>query len=586
MNLRPAARTLAGALLALLVSLAGPASADLGAYVIHRFDTQITVEKNASLVVEERLEVEFSEPRHGIYRTIPVRYTDPRGFSYSLDLEDVSVTDENGQRYGKRITDEGRYKKIQIGDADRTVQGRMIYLIRYHVRDALGQFPDHDELYWNATGNEWNTTIGTATAVVRLPASLAKERLQAAGYSGPFGSRARGVTITQPEPGVVRFESTGSFEALEGMTIAVGWPHGHIQFPGAFERAMRFIVDNWVLLLPFAWLAFLWQRYRRFGRDPDARASGMVQYEPPPGLSPGAVGTLIDEQADLADITATVVNLAIRRHLTIRQEERSQVFGLVQRTETVFKRESPPPEDTLAPHEERVLGALFATGDQVDANSLRNNFYAFIPGIQTALYEHLVRKRCFDVSPEKVRSKYVGLGFLAGIATGGIAALWLLFRGVGEPAVPMIPIVIAVMTVIVFCVFSVAMPRRTWAGVRARNWALGFQEYASRVEADRLERAAADPRATFESLLPYAMALGVADAWARRFEGIYEDREPQWYVGQHTGRGFSTTSFQHSLSSAMSRAGQSMTASPRSSSGSGGGGSSGGGGGGGGGGSW
>jgi hypothetical protein len=280
------------------------------------------------------------------------------------------------------------------------------------------------------------------------------------------------------------------------------------------------------------------------------------------------------------------VHLAIRRHLTIREEERQQLFGLVQRGETVFHREPPPPGDTLAPHEAQVMGALFSAGDDVDARSLANKFYVYIPGIKQALYEQLVEKRCFDASPEKVRSDYVGTGFLAGVVTGGVAAGWLLLRGVGQPAMPIFPLVIGVLVLVVFCCFSVAMPRRTRTGVRARHWALGFQEYARRVEGDRLERAAGDPRATFESLLPYAMALGVASAWARRFEGIYQNEAPRWYVGQNAGRGFSTSSFEQSLSSGMSRAGQSMTASPRSSSGSGGGGSSGGGGGGGGGGSW
>jgi predicted membrane protein DUF2207 len=394
------------------------------------------------------------------------------------------------------------------------------------------------------------------------------------------------VTITYPEPGVVRFESTKSFGELEGMTVAVGWPHGHVHFPGALERAGRFVGDNWIVLMPFAWLAFLWQRYRRLGRDPEAGASMMVQYEPPPGLTPGAVGTLIDEQADLADITATVVHLAIRRHLTIREEERPLLFGLAQRAETVFRRESPPPEDALAPHEARVMNALFTSGNEVDARSLANSFYAYIPGIKEALYNQLVTKGCFDASPEKVRSDYVGGGLVAGLATGGVAAGWLFLRGVGQPIMPVGPAVIGVLVLVVFCVFSVAMPRRTRTGVRARLWAFGFQEYARRVEGDRLERSAGDPRATFETLLPYAMALGVADAWARRFEGIYATEEPHWYVGQHAGRGFSTTSFEQSLSSGMSRASRSMAASPRSSSGSGGGGSSGGGGGGGGGGSW
>jgi hypothetical protein len=583
---RSAARASAWSLLALLALGTAPAAADRGGYVIHRFDAQLTVEPSTALTVEERIEVEFNEPRHGIYRTIPVRYTDPRGFAYSLGVRLIEVTDEAGRRYDTQVSDEGRYTKIRIGDAQRTVEGRVVYVLRYRVRDALGHFAEHDEIYWNATGNEWNTTIDHATATVRLPAPLPQDQLEAAGYAGIFGSRDRAVVISHPEPGVVRFESTGSFAPLEGLTVAVGWPHGHVRFPTATERAARLIADNWVILLPFGWLAFLMRRYRSAGRDPDAGASVMVQYEPPPGLSPAEAGTLIDESVDLADISATVVQLAIRRHLTIRMAERPQLFGILKRDETVFQREAPPAGDTLAPHEERVMSALFAGGDEVDAGELANKFYAHIPGIRAALYDRLVQKRLFDASPERVRSKYVLQGFLWGFATALFSGGWLLIRGVGAPAVPFIPIVVGALTWVLFAAFSRAMPRRTEAGVRARHWALGFQEYAGRVEGDRLERSAANPRETFEALLPYAMALGVGREWARRFEGIYRDDEPDWYVGSHTGRGFSTQSFERSLSSAMTRAGQTMTASPRSSSGSGGGGSSGGGGGGGGGGSW
>jgi uncharacterized membrane protein len=150
-----------------------------------------------------------------------------------------------------------------------------------------------------------------------------------------------------------------------------------------------------------------------------------------------------------------------------------------------------------------------------------------------------------------------------------------------------VPVVSGVLTAILFFLFAPAMPRRTKAGVELRSWALGFQEFVERVETERLE--ADRVRNVFETLLPYAMALGVAAAWARKFEGIYAAGSgPAWYVGPQFGSGFSTRGFEQSLSGAMARAGQGMTAAPRSSgsSGAGGGGSSGGGGGGGGGGSW
>jgi uncharacterized membrane protein YgcG len=150
-----------------------------------------------------------------------------------------------------------------------------------------------------------------------------------------------------------------------------------------------------------------------------------------------------------------------------------------------------------------------------------------------------------------------------------------------------LPIVSGAVVGGLFVLLSRAMPRRTRKGVESREWALGFEEFVDRVERDNLE--AARRRNVFESLLPYAMALGVADAWAQRFEGIYESVPPTWYHGRGvgSGTGWSTRQFESKLSAAMTSAGQGMASAPRSQGSSGfGGGSSGGGGGGGGGGSW
>jgi hypothetical protein len=571
---------------AVSVGCAAAAQEDRGAYAIRSFDTELTVEPDSDVLVEERIEVVFSEPRHGIFRTIPVRYSDPKGYAYSLGLRLLSVTDDEGRPHGTKLTNEGRYVKIRIGDPDRTVEGTVTYVIRYRVRDALTRFAEHDEIYWNATGHEWNATIGRSSATVRLPGAPAVEDLQAAGYTGAFGMAERAVEITHSEPGVVRFVATRPFDRLEGLTVAVGFPQGLVTFPSPAERAGRIAADNWILLLPAGWFAFLFRRYRAHGRDPDGGAPVMVRHEPPPGLTPGGIGTLIDERVDTADITATVVDLAVRRHLTIRTEERDSLLGLFTRQTTIFRKEPLPGPDELAPHERRVMAALFAAGDEVESSDLANKFYRHIPGIREALYERLVGAGYFAASPEKVRTRWVVLGMLAAAVTALIGFGWMAFRAIGPPAAIVVPLVAAGLTMLAFAAFSRAMPRRTAKGVEARQWALGFQEFAGRVEGDRLERAAADPRHTFEALLPYAMALGVGSIWAEKFEGVYAQEGPAWYVGPGRGHGFSTRSFEQDLSGAMSSVSKSMTASPRSSSGSGGGGSSGGGGGGGGGGSW
>jgi uncharacterized membrane protein YgcG len=580
----------AGWLAALLVLAAGVMTTagqeDRGAYAIRSFDTELTVEANSDLLVEERIEVVFSEPRHGIYRTIPVRYSDPKGYAYSLGLRLLSVTDDEGRSHGTKVTNEGRYTKIRIGDPDRTVEGVVTYRIRYRVRDALSRFAEHDEIYWNATGHEWNATIGRSSATVRLPGPVPAEAVKAAGYTGAFGRTERDVDITHPAPGVIRFVTTRPLDRLEGLTVAVGFEPGLVTFPSAVDRAGRLAADNWILLLPFGWLGYLLRRYREYGRDPDAGAPVTVMHEPPSGLTPGGIGTLVDERVDPVDITATVVDLAVRRHLTIRREQQDHLFGLFTSQTTIFRREPVPPAGALAPHEVKVLNGLFAGGDEVEASDLANKFYTHIPGIKRSLYDQLAARGYFDASPEKIRQRWIRLGLVAAGVTWLVGFAWMAFRAVGPPAGVAVPIVAAVLTMAAFLAFSPAMPRRTAKGVQARQWALGFQEFTGRVESDRLERSAADPRQEFETLLPYALALGVAAAWAKKFEGIYAQQGPAWYVGPGSDHGFSTRAFEQDLSGAMSRASQSMTASPRSSSGSGGGGSSGGGGGGGGGGSW
>jgi len=569
---------------ALLVIATGPAAADLGGFVISSFDADLTVRPDADLIVEEHLDVDFLEPRHGIYRTIPVHYTDPLGYSYSLDLRVLDVTDGAGHSHKFVVKHAGRYINIRIGDADRTVQGRVHYALRYQVRDAVGHFSQYDEIYWNVTGNEWNTVIERASATVHLPAPLPPDSLQAHAFLGRFGSREQGAAIDMSAPGRVTFSANRRLESLEGLTLAVAWPRGYVTVPGAAKRAQRFLADNWVLLAPLAALAGLWTRYRRQGRDPRGPAAVMVRYEAPPGVTPGEIGTLIDERVDLRDITATLVDLAVRGYLVIRIEKREILLGLSHRDETIFERTEKDTVDLL-PHEVRLLEALFASGKVVEASALKERFYVHIPEIRSAVYNRLVKQGHFAAHPGTVRTRYVVSGFLIGIAVFGLGIIWAASRGAIFPNATVVPIVSGVASAVLFFVFAPAMPRRTQSGVQLRAWALGFEEFVDRVEGEQLERDRA--RNIFEAMLPYAMALGVASRWARRFEGLY-DQPPTWFRGGSPGATFSSVALHSALVSAMDRAGSTMTAAPRSSSssGSGGGGSSGGGGGGGGGGSW
>jgi uncharacterized membrane protein len=215
-------------------------------------------------------------------------------------------------------------------------------------------------------------------------------------------------------------------------------------------------------------------------------------------------------------------------------------------------------------------------GSKVKVSDLKNRFYRSLPKISDAIYDSLVTARYYLSRPDKVKGKWIGLTVLFAIVSIGFSILALKLAWVFVSPASLIAASVA--GVVTLIVFAQIMPARTPEGARAREATLGFQEFLARVDAERMKQMITSPE-MFERYLPYAMAFGVEEKWAKAFEDIYR-QPPQWYSG---GPGqFSASNFSHSISSMSTAASSSMSSSP-SSSGSGGGGSSGGGSGGGGG---
>src|SRR4029077_3207354 len=85
-------------------------------------------------------------------------------------------------------------------------------------------------------------------------------------------------------------------------------------------------------LLPVATFAAMIALWRTLGRDPAAgNESVAARYEPPAGLSPAEVGTVLDESADLSDLTATIVDLAVHGFLRIEEVETKSFLFLTNR---------------------------------------------------------------------------------------------------------------------------------------------------------------------------------------------------------------------------------------------------------------
>jgi uncharacterized membrane protein len=448
--------------------------------------------------------------------------------------------------------------------------------IRFYFESKTN--PDFDELYWNVTGSAWTMPIDSVHARVVLPEGVQPTRV--AVYTGYQGSTQTDAVFSR-DANEVDFATTRALVPYAGMTVGVGWPAGIITSrPSQAQETLVRILRWTPVLIPFLVFFFAYRRWDAKGRDP-REGSYVVRYEPVDGASPAELGTLLDNKADMEDITATLVDLAVRGYIHITELTEKHLFGLSKSTDyqlDILRKRSDWRD--LKPHEVSYLDALgqSAASDaySMKVSELQNRFYKFLPEIKNAIYDELVEKGYYVERPDRTLAKSMGIAVFVTFILGGLAFLslaraWILF----EPAAM---IAAAVISAIILVTFAVLMPARTEEGARAREATLGFKEFLSRVEEDRFKRMITSPE-LFEKYLPYAMAFGVEENWANAFKDIY--REPQqWYSG---GTGpFNVGSFSQSISSMSSAAASSMSSSP-SSSGSGGGGSSGGGSGGGGG---
>jgi uncharacterized protein (TIGR04222 family) len=334
--------------------------------------------------------------------------------------------------------------------------------------------------------------------------------------------------------------------------------------PTASEKTWGVIRSNMLLLVPLLVFFGMLHLWRRFGRDPDP-GSIFVRYEPPPGLTPAEAGTLMDDQPDLRDITATIVDLAVRGFIEIAETEQSELFGLLKSRDyqlTLLRRSE---WNSLKAHESTLLRALdkYATGDTLEISELRNRFYQDIPEIRKHLRSVLVDGGYYSRSPDTVRA----LWFLAAVAFAIVVVIaglqWQARFGMANAAV----FIAAGLSFLIICIFGFLMPRRTAEGARTHAWLRGFEEFLARVDKDRLERTIESP-ALFEKYLPYAMAFGVESNWAKAFEGIATEL-PDWYRGAPGHGHFVPHVFMSDLGRMTSSAGSAMTTAPRSSSSSG-----------------
>jgi uncharacterized membrane protein YgcG len=632
----PVRCVLAAAALTALVSVPATARAQAVEW-IPEYAVRVEIEPSGDILVTERIVYDFgAEERHGIFRDIPVRFPYDDSHDRIYEVDSLEVVGSPGTPDQVEREEQDGMLHLRIGNPDLTITGRHVYTIRYRVAGALNGFRTHDELYWNAVGTEWTVPIGKATAEVTAPVPIA----QVTCFAGAFRSNLPCATSTTDDR-----SATFSHKDLlptNGLTVVVGFP------TGAVISSEPILVERWsfarafsvtpvtvgltalllvALLAAIGWMIWVNGRDRRaIGSQIDiAFATGPggeqavplleegtfpVEFAPPEDIRPGQVGVLVDEETNPVDITATIVDLAVRGYLRIEEIPKRWVLGkpdwrlvqlskadgsllkyeaallegLFRDTDAVWEdEEEDDEEDEEAQPEPMSAAAALHPSPSSDGlasvklSKLRRSFAARYHRVQRALYSDVFRRRWFAGRPDKVRQAWAGRGALVAIAGGGLTwlAAWRTHLG-------LVPLAIVVAG-IVMIIGARWMPRRTPKGTGLVRRVLGFRTYIATAETHMARWM--EQENLFSKYLPYAIVFGLTQKWARAFAALGEQPSTPWFVGSQP---FAPVAFASSIDSfAITSAGMlSSRPAASGSSGFGGGGFGGGGGGGGGGGSW
>lgn len=550
-------------------------AANVADWNIATFDVEIGIEKTRDMMVKETIVADFTgSPHHGIIRFIPIRYQTNLGANLNLDFELLGIENDKGVKWPYEIdtwlsdSNFGQNAWLKIGDADTLVTNFQTYVITYKVKNAVTFWNDYDELYWNVTGTNWDVPIYLASLKIKPPSEITDTKAQSTCYTGYYGSQNQNC-VHGFENGDFFFETYGPLAAYEGLTAVSGFPKGIVAAPTQSEKFWRFTKDNWLMLLPILTFVFMVRHWRKYGRDADDRAV-VPQYKAPEGLTPLQAGALIDEKVHPHDITATIIDLAIRGYVKIEEirEEDSVVekglkalgFNSSRADDYRIHRLQKDKEISLQKHEQILLKGLF--GEETESRRLSDirDFYTTLNEVKDNIFQDLTERKFFIKNPDKVWKLYMAAGAAIIIVSAPIYVIFFAFLGLTG-------IFGIVMSGLILMAFSTIMPAKTRLGADMLGYIRGLKEYIKTAEEDRIKfEEKTDQRATFEHLLPYALAFGVATKWAKAFQNIYTT-PPEWYGGYY-GQQFMIMHFMDSLTSATGRMERSFT--PRTASTSGG----------------
>ena len=584
-------------------------------FIINNFHADYYLSKDSKGVgvmnVTETITAQFPNynQNHGILRALPLTYN-----SVDLKLKDVSVINQTTGSSSYSTSKQNGNLVLKIGDADTYVRNQQTYVIKYSMQNVITEYSTNQELFWNVNGTQWEQPMESVSVTLLLSKDISPQfNNQLRCFTGQQKSTNQACTIASQNNSAtgettISAKTTGSLSPQENLSIVVGFqPNTFTIDKNAALMAKLKLYAPVVLglLVPVTFILLLVIEWLRKGRDPKGRGVIIPQYIPLKELDVLEADTLLHEYVTQKSISAQIIELAIKKYITISEVNKKgkKVLGLNIGGSKDYELKLDKPTTDLSESEKSVCKMIFGdnpiTGDTKLTSELKDKAYTEVAKISKDVPKDLFARGYFSSNPSSAIGSYAKPSLILAIIWGAIGVL-LMIVGILEWPAGVVPILITagITMVITNIVASKIMPSKTIKGVDAKEYLMGLREYIKLAEADRLKYLQSpegaekygDPNTNiakvklFEKLLPYAIIFGLEKQWANSFQDIYK-QPPDWYQGNYNS--FTTGALIGSLASFDGASAVSFSAPSSSGGGSGfSGGGSGGGGGGGGGGGW
>ena len=514
-------------------------------FVIDRFEADILVRPDSRLVVTETISTTFQSPRRGIIRVIPEVFDTGHGTTRRTLIDQIRVVDETGRPVTTQVTREEFMVRIRMGDEALTFPAgtQKRYRIQYRVANAVnwfGQRQDwhpHAEVYWNVTGNGWDTVIRQTDVAVRFPEVSDGGDVRARMFFGRSGARD-GLDLSAPGAIASAESSMDLAEANltirhnaplrpgEGLTIALALPTTVLPEVGYLQRAYFFVDSNPILLVPFGVFAAMFFVWLGFGRDLKGRYVE-VQFEPPHGMSATECGFLIDGKVDPQDVSAAIVTLATSGYLFMHTDNTHGRFTPTSITLDVPLAD-PVRAKPLGEFERSMLTALRSVSGPIRMVDLRANVAPEVPRWAGALARSMKRHGFYRFLPIESQTAAATWGILV-----VLGLIYLLSGQVRNTNPEILLVICAVISVAIVLGFAYLMPRRTKRGADALAQLKGFERaMRGREHFHRWFTETNMDLAKYEEYLPFAIMFGSVAEW-NEICGPVLTENPSWLVTEY-----------------------------------------------------